>query len=237
MDENKNLAIWEQVEKTNPSVTKRVAMRGGFTAICAQSQVKEATKLFGPIGIGWGIKEQTIFSIGPTLIYQAILWYVFQGGGGEYPIAANIGVDQDDCVKKVRTAAVTKGLSWLGFNSDVFEGKFDDNAYVDTRKKEVAKAGSNPDAVETAVEAKKNEKIAHARAKEADGKLNRGEINTLVFEAENKAHASPHERVNSRLKHLGYDSLTSPDIDAMRGYYQHLLIKIKEKEKADAESK
>ena len=36
----------------------------------------------------------------------------------------------DDAVKKVATDALTKGLSRLGFNSDVFEGLFDDNKYV-----------------------------------------------------------------------------------------------------------
>ena len=37
----------------------------------------------------------------------------------------------DDCIKKVATDALTKGLSKLGFNADVFMGRFDDNKYVD----------------------------------------------------------------------------------------------------------
>jgi hypothetical protein len=36
----------------------------------------------------------------------------------------------DDCVKKVATDALTKGLSKLGFNADVFLGLYDDNKYV-----------------------------------------------------------------------------------------------------------
>ena len=40
----------------------------------------------------------------------------------------------DDCIKKVATDALTKGLSKLGFNADVFMGRFDDNKYVNTPK-------------------------------------------------------------------------------------------------------
>ena len=36
----------------------------------------------------------------------------------------------DDFAKKVATDALTKGLSKLGFNADVFMGRFDDNKYV-----------------------------------------------------------------------------------------------------------
>ena len=58
---------------------------------------------------------------------------------GEFPIASSIKtmmgkrVD-DDCIKKVQTDALTKGLSKLGFNADVFMGRFDDNKYVATDK-------------------------------------------------------------------------------------------------------
>ena len=50
-------------------------------------------------------------------------------------------------MKKVATDALTKGLSKLGFNADVFMGMFDDNKYVNkltnmngTWKKEVTDA-------------------------------------------------------------------------------------------------
>lgn len=69
----------------------------------------------------------------------------------EFPIQANIKVVywtkktdykesyeiiDDEYAKKVSTDALTKGLSMLGFNSDVFEGKFDDNKYVNQMKEE-----------------------------------------------------------------------------------------------------
>jgi hypothetical protein len=36
----------------------------------------------------------------------------------------------EDCVKKATTGAITKALSRLGFNADVFLGGFDDNRYI-----------------------------------------------------------------------------------------------------------
>ena len=35
-----------------------------------------------------------------------------------------------DALKKAGTDALTKCLSYLGFNADIFMGKFDDNKYV-----------------------------------------------------------------------------------------------------------
>jgi hypothetical protein len=45
-----------------------------------------------------------------------------------------------DAGKKALTDGITKALSYLGFNSDVFMGKFDDNKYVQERAAEEKKA-------------------------------------------------------------------------------------------------
>ena len=37
----------------------------------------------------------------------------------------------DEYAKKSATDALTKGLSMIGFNSDIFLGKYDDNKYVE----------------------------------------------------------------------------------------------------------
>jgi hypothetical protein len=152
-----NLEIWEAVEKTDPKLTKWVNKKGGRTAIKPQSQIKAATALFGPIGTGWGHKDEQIFAINGTIIYQAILWYVYKGAGGEFPICSSVAAnaDPEDSIKSVSTDAITKGLSRLGFNSDVFEGKF-------------GRDGKTSDPAATNTEASKNERIAAARAKEAD---------------------------------------------------------------------
>lgn len=136
MIDNKNMTLWNKVSQTDPKITKKVNTRGGFTAICAQAQLKKATEMFGSFGMGWGVKDETFQQpITGIIVYQATLYYNTESGKGEFPIhsaavlALNNKVD-DDAVKKVATDALTKGLSKLGFNSDVFEGKFDDNKYV-----------------------------------------------------------------------------------------------------------
>ena len=50
----------------------------------------------------------------------------------------------DEYKKKLRTDALTKGLSELGFNADIFEGKYDDNRYVQQMKAEFAAQAAAP---------------------------------------------------------------------------------------------
>lgn len=58
MTEEKNIALWESVSKTNPNYTKPFTGAGGYsgTAINGTSVVMEATKQWGPIGLNWGYK-------------------------------------------------------------------------------------------------------------------------------------------------------------------------------------
>ena len=146
-----NTKLWDSVEKTDPKFTKKVNQRGGFTAIGAQYQVHKATEAFGPFGIGWGVKEESFQRYEDTglVLYQGTLWYKYGEDNGEVPIHssikyhANSRVD-DDFAKKVATDAMTKGLSKLGFNADVFMGLFDDNKYVSTLKKEFSRSTVDP---------------------------------------------------------------------------------------------
>ena len=132
-----NLELWDTVETTDPQYTKKVNQRGGFTAIAAQSQVKRATEVFGIMGHGWGVEDEKFTTVKGTtmVIYNANLWYKFNTRTGAIPIHSSIkyganGRYDDDFSKKVATDALTKGLSKLGFNADVFMGLFDDNKYV-----------------------------------------------------------------------------------------------------------
>jgi len=141
MKHNK-MSIWNDVCTTDPKYTKYVNQRGGFTAIDAQYQVRTATEQFGPMGWGWGVKDETFNFIEGMVIYQAILFYHFGSDGNkrvanEIPLHSSMQV-KPDCVKAVATDALTKGLSKLGFNADVFLGKFDNQKYVDDLKKKYA---------------------------------------------------------------------------------------------------
>ena len=137
-----NMELWNTVCVTDPDVTKEVNVGRKFTAICAQSQIKVATNLWGPMGDNWAVNSEDFKIIGNYCIYTAYIIYP----SGTISIHADIeiifssgkrkGMYNDDFTKKVATDALTKGLSKLGFNADIFEGKFDDNKYVAELKKQ-----------------------------------------------------------------------------------------------------
>lgn len=137
------LALWNAVSKTNPANTKKVSQRGGFTSICAQSQIMEATRQFGPIGIGWGYEAAEPIFHDNLVFVRVMLWHGSREnsfgpvtGGAEWK--NNKGYLDSDAPKKATTDALTKLLSQLGFNADVFLGLFDDNKYVKELEREFA---------------------------------------------------------------------------------------------------
>lgn len=150
-----NLDLWNSVEKTDTKYTKPATVNGRtFTSITPTYQQKMATKAFGPRGIGWGVvpgsENFEYKEIGTTtlLIYKAVLFYIYNGNRGELPMASTeqiayitkggkgyLKID-DEADKKVRTSAMSKALSELGFNADVFMGLFDDHEYKNIRDME-----------------------------------------------------------------------------------------------------
>jgi hypothetical protein len=140
------MEVWSKVDTTDPKYTKKVNQRGGFTAIGAQYQLKKATELFGPFGKGWGVVDEQFhhYERDGLFVYSATLWYKLDGEPYEFPINSSIAYSKngridDDFAKKVTTDALTKGLSKLGFNADVFMGKFDDNKYVSSLSSSISK--------------------------------------------------------------------------------------------------
>lgn len=146
-----NLSLWKAVELTDPAYTKQVNQRGGFTAISANYQIMSATKQFGPCGVGWGYKTNDPIICDTLIMIPVTLWH----GQRENEFGPMIGCEEwkdkngridSDAPKKAVTDGITKLLSQLGFNADVFLGKFDDQKYVEQRKREVAEeAKPDPD--------------------------------------------------------------------------------------------
>jgi hypothetical protein len=138
-----NLRIWNKVEKTNPAHTKKVNQRGGFTAISAAFQIKNATEQFGPIGIGWGyttgapIITETLMTV-PVSLWHGDRANVFGPMLGCEEWKDKNGRVDSDAPKKAVTDGLTKLLSQLGFNADVFLGRFDDSKYVAEMEREFA---------------------------------------------------------------------------------------------------
>jgi len=139
---NENMKLWNAVCETDPAITKRVTMRGNFTAIDSQTQVKRATELWGSYGANWGLKDVKFneFREGDKIVgLMAYGTFIYPNCLTGFPIAADMPYkSNDDCVKKLQTECISKALSRLGFNSDVFEGKFDDNRYVSEMTKKYA---------------------------------------------------------------------------------------------------
>jgi len=154
-----NLDFWNEVSKTDPKHTKPAKIgKMNITAIDPHYQRMNATAAFGMYGIGWGIvpgsEDYTYVDCDDTklCLYMATMFYITEDGKrGEFPINSNVKVVyktqgangyfkvDDNFAKKAQTDALTKGLSFLGFNADVFMKQFDDNKYIADRTEEVAK--------------------------------------------------------------------------------------------------
>lgn len=137
------MAIWDSVSKTDPAQTKHVSQRGGFTAINANYQIMNATKQFGPLGVGWGYDAGLPIFHDNLLFVPVTLWHgersnTFGPMTGCEEWKSSKGHIDSDASKKATTDALTKLLSQLGFNADVFLGKYDDQKYVAELKKEFA---------------------------------------------------------------------------------------------------
>lgn len=138
-------SVWEI--PTTPGQLKNVSSNGrNFNAIDSTYQFKQATEIFkGAFGTTWGLKdlEHTCKTLGDTelLILKAIFFFP----GGEFVLHNSIKLAymtqgyqgkpgylkiDDEAYKKIETNTVSKALAKLGFNADVFMGKFEDNNYV-----------------------------------------------------------------------------------------------------------
>lgn len=131
MTEN-NMELWDSVCETDPKNTKAVKYgKREFTAIDAYSQIKQATELWGPYGGKWGLAGLEITELSGS---QLLISGVFKYPDGQFPVANNIVLGMDS-VKKLVTNTISKALSMLGFNTDVFLGRYEDDMYVEEMRK------------------------------------------------------------------------------------------------------
>lgn len=140
-----NLELWESVEKTNPNQTKKVTFGRAITAIDPYHQIKNATNKFGPVGVGWGWSVERVEYLPTNELGLLIrMWHTEKTNTFDQWGQASLYIDKaekkkdTDCFKKATTDGVTKCLSLIGFNADVFLGKFEDNKYVQELNEEFA---------------------------------------------------------------------------------------------------
>lgn len=133
---NDPMYLWGRVCKTNPAMAKEANNgRFKFTTVDPQYQLECATKIFGPYGDLWGMRNFVVTTLPtdpPSMMLQADFFYPgLDGKEKSFPVVVDMRLKPgDDVCKKLITSARSKALSWLGFNADVFLGKFDDAAYV-----------------------------------------------------------------------------------------------------------
>jgi hypothetical protein len=184
-----NMGIWDELCTTDPDHTKPVRFGSReFTAVDSQWQVRQMTRLFGPIGKGWGY-ESEIETIQASdgdwvMLCSLVLWWkdkdTTHRGGPIVTIAPFIsgGRVDKDAGKKSITDALTKAMSHLGMSADVFLGQFDDNAYVEGLISD-KNGGQAPTPTPTPTQAK--EKPPASRDYKNDG-LSEGVHSGLVHE-------------------------------------------------------
>lgn len=151
-DTEKNMELWLDVCTTDETRTPIKDVKGkGYKckSVDAQSLLKWATEIFGPYGVGFGIKdlEYTTYGkqhvtygkknprkmIGPAEIAGTgnFWFYLDVERSGEFAISSSMIWDPaGDCQKKILTNMMSKALSKLGFNSDIYEKNFDDDVYA-----------------------------------------------------------------------------------------------------------
>lgn len=145
-DKNNNLKLWDSVDSTDPKHTKKVTNSGRtYSSIDATSQYKKATEIFGAYGSTWGLKNIDVMhhTIGDTVLANMKAMFYYPGGEFEtinsiklaYKTNGYQGKEgylkvDEEAYKKLETNTVTKALSRLGFNADVFLGQFEDNQYI-----------------------------------------------------------------------------------------------------------
>ena len=191
-----NMALWDAVQKTDPSATKAATVSGQkITSISGQHMIRKATETFGPVGIGWGwnvveerfdkggdVRKDTGEVIGSEVGHtvRIRLWFERDGKRGEveqygctpFTYKSKWGITTDtEAPKKTLTDANKKALAMLGFSADIFLGLFDDADYVRQRESE--------------------EKIEKAEDKEAEAERQRAERLDWLKKAIEEMEASP----------------------------------------------
>jgi len=137
-EQKDRLKIWDYAFKTDPETTKKVSYGArSFTTVDAYSQIHKATKMWGSMGSKWGVMDEKFEVLGTkTVLYTALLFYKSADDKSCFiPIHSDDQLVKDtksqknkyndDWSKKLATDALTKGLSKLGFNADIFTGQFE----------------------------------------------------------------------------------------------------------------
>ena len=137
-----NMNVWEKVSKSDPKFLKKVSFGArSFTSIDPMYQVREATRAFGPVGQGWGWDSKTemitVANGDVACIAHVTLWHGSKDNSfGPFTGCRTFYKKEriaEDAPKMAVTDGLTKALSHLGFNADVFLGEHDNKYAADSK--------------------------------------------------------------------------------------------------------
>ena len=136
-----NMKHWDNLSKSDPKYLKQVSFGSlSFTAIEPQYQVRMMTEEFGAVGEGWGWHNTTevvhVSNGDSAVLAHVSVWHgtpantfgPFTGCRKFFDAAK--GRMAEDAPKMAVTDGLTKALSHLGCNADVFLGEMDGNKYA-----------------------------------------------------------------------------------------------------------
>lgn len=141
-----NMNLWKSVFVTDPSAVKAITGKQ-YQGSSPKPYwiVEQATKTFGPCGIGWGVivldeRIERFGEVDSVHIAKVRVWYEFDGKRGEIEQMGQTKMSymnskgkvtlDEDAPKKSVTDAMVKCLSMIGFAGDIFSGRWDDSGYV-----------------------------------------------------------------------------------------------------------
>ena len=135
-----NMDIWNNLCVSDPKYLKKISFGArSFTAIDPQYQVMKMTEQFGPVGEGWGWHSTTeivnVSNGDSAVLAHVTVWH----GSPSNSFGAFTGCRKffdavkgrmaEDAPKMAVTDGLTKALSHIGCDADVFLGKMDGNKY------------------------------------------------------------------------------------------------------------
>lgn len=145
-----NLALWNSVSTSDDRYLKKVSIGArSFTSIDPQYQIRKTTEAFGPVGQGWAYHvEYKYITHGDIMMCVAEVTVTHGDKNSFGPVAGcrtfiqfnhpkRGTVVNEDAPKMALTDGLTKALSHLGLNADVFLGEHD-NKYAAQAKTEGA---------------------------------------------------------------------------------------------------
>jgi hypothetical protein len=135
-----NMNIWNNLCASDPKYLKKISFGArSFTAIDPQYQVMKMTEQFGPVGEGWGWHSTTeivnVSNGDSAVLAHVTVWHGSPSNafgaftGCRKFFDATKGRMAEDAPKMAVTDGLTKALSHIGCDADVFLGKMDGNKY------------------------------------------------------------------------------------------------------------